>query len=230
MKKFEFSDEKKETTKFTGPTFYAVYKEAEFLRSSENVEKILSRGHELRQSLKTVAPGECVVVDKMWLERNTPLLVKNTSGANIPVEQYEFTYNRLTGLVAAYAFDNRLRFPSIKSSEAEALGLKWNNEDETGCKLYLSAVSGTEHFPQFTFYPLVCALRKLLLKKITIPLVLKIAKIKNNEGMHMAAVLMDNYVLTNELWERFPGSSKTDLRTMLSTAPKELKKVFVKTN
>ncbi|XP_028169560.1 uncharacterized protein LOC114359380 isoform X1 [Ostrinia furnacalis] len=229
MKKFEFSDKKKETTKFIGSTFYAVYREAEFLRSSENIEKILARGHELRLSLKTVEPGESVMVDKMYLEKNTPLLVKNTSGANIPVEDYEFTYNRLTGLVAAYAFENHLRFPAIVASEAAALGLVWNNEDLIGCQLYLSAVSGTEHFPQFTFFPLVCALRKLLLKKITLPLVLKIAKIKNTDGVTMAAVLMQNYAaVTNDLWTRFPGSPNTDLRTLLATAPQELMKVFVK--
>lgn len=170
----------------------------------------------------------CLIEGQYISISSTPLLVKNTSGANIPVEDNEFTFNRLTGLVAAYAYEHRGRFPAIISSEAACLGLVWNNNDKTGCQLYLSAVSGTEHFPQFTFFPLICAIRKFLLKKITLPLVLKIAKIKNDNGIHMAAVMMDNYGLANKLWARFPGPSNTDLRTTLALAPQELKKVFVK--
>ncbi|KAL4717343.1 hypothetical protein ACJJTC_017230 [Scirpophaga incertulas] len=227
MKKFEFSNSKEfQLSKFTGEAFYRVYQDAEFLRCSENVETILAKGYELRQRLKAIEPGMYIVVDKMIIERNTPLLVKNTAGPNVVVEEFEFTYNRLAGLTAAYAFENRHRFPIINSSEAIALGLVWDNEDEMKCQLYLSAVSGTEHFKQFSFYPLVCALRKLQLKKITLEPVLKIAKIKNDNGETMAKTLNKNYDHTVQLWSYFPGTSEKDMTTWLLTVPPALLKLF----
>ncbi|KAJ0175015.1 hypothetical protein K1T71_009156 [Dendrolimus kikuchii] len=229
MENFTFSSssnsqEPKET--FYGPQFYTVYKEAEFLRSSENVEMILSKAYELRKKLNEIEPGKLLKIDGMMLERNTPLLVKKTA-MGVPIEDYEFSVNRLTGLTAAYVYENRHRFPKIESSEAKALGLTWNSEVMTQCKLYLSAVTGTEHFiDQFSFWPLICALRKLQLKKIPIQLVIKNAKIKNSKGETMARLLMQSKDQAVLIWNQFPNTTPNDLPTMLSTAPPQLRKFF----
>lgn len=146
------------------------------------------------------------------------------------VENFEFTANRLNGLVAAYAFENRLRFPILNSSEASALGLKWDNENEIKCRLFLSSVSGTEHFyDQFRYYPLLCALRKLQLNKITLEPVIKIAKIKNTQGERMAKELMRNHLEVHQLLGHFPGALPFKLNKQLCTAPPELKKFFFET-
>ncbi|CAK1580851.1 unnamed protein product [Parnassius mnemosyne] len=230
MEKFEFSSTSSgpriPKDPFSGHIFYNVYKEAEFLRHSDNIETILAKGYELRQKLKNVLPGQQVMIDGIWLEKNTPLLVKKT-GPNVEVENFEFTANRLSGLVAAYAFENRKRFPIVTSSEALALGLKWDNTNTEKCKLYLSAVSGTEHFyDQFTYWPLICALRKLQMKKITLEPVIKIAKIKNKDGVRMAKDLMNNRAMVYRLWLHFPGASNVDLKCLLQTAPVQLKNVL----
>jgi hypothetical protein len=154
------------------------------------------------------------------------LLVKSTSGPNVPVESFEFTYNRLAGLTAAYAYDNRNRFPTLNISDAAALGLVWDHEDATKCRLYLSAVSGTEHFEQFSFLPLLCALRKLQIKKMDLKSVIKIAKIKNSEGETKATVLKKNYALVTTLWKQFKGSNDNDLKNLFILAPPELKTLF----
>ncbi|XP_014359270.2 uncharacterized protein LOC106711467 [Papilio machaon] len=230
METFKFSSTSKPTQRdfdhFSGRIFYGVYKDAEFLRHSNNIETILSKGYELRHKLKTVAPGQVVMIDGVELEKNTPLLVKRT-GDKVNIENYEFTINRLTGLVAAYTFDNRKRFPAVQSSEALALGLKWDNGNTKNCKLYLSAVSGTEHFyDQFEYWPLICALRKLQKKKITPELVIKIAKIKNNNNVTLGKDLMNNRATLFQLWMYFPDASLTELSELLKTVPGDLQKCF----
>lgn len=153
-------------------------------------------------------------------------MVKKT-GQAIDVEGFEFTANRLSGLVAAYAFENHLKHPNIKSSEALLLGLKWDNGDTEKCRLYLAAVSGSEHFyDQFKYYPLICALRKLQIKKITLEPVIKIAKIKNNEGVIMAKDLADNHVIVHKLWSHFPKTSNGNIKNFIQTAPEQLAKLF----
>lgn len=70
MKKFEFSSKRNEPFPiFSGKVFYDIYKDSEFLRHSENIETILSKGYELRQMLKKVQPGEVVALKGMVLER-----------------------------------------------------------------------------------------------------------------------------------------------------------------
>lgn len=226
MKKFEFSSKDKEFPVFSGKIFYDVYKDSEFLRHSDNIKTILSKGYELRQSLKEVNPGEIITLKEMHLENNTPLLVKKT-GPNVLIENFEFTANRLAGLVAAYAFENRHRFPTLQSSEALALGLTWNNENEQRCKLFLSAVTGTEHFyEQFLYWPLVCAIRKFQLKKIPIELMVKIARVKNPQGVPIAKVMMRNMETVKMIWSLFPGSKTVELQQLLQTAPQQLKLIF----
>ncbi|KAJ2939006.1 hypothetical protein O0L34_g18983 [Tuta absoluta] len=227
-KKFAFTkDNPAPATTFTGYAFYNIYKEAEFLRSSENIETILSKGYLLRQSLKEVQDGDSVMVVGMNLEKNTPLLIKKT-GKNVMVEDFEFTHNRLTGLVAAYAYENRHRFPDIKSSEAISLGLVWDNCDDVICRLYLSAVTGTEHFDeQFSFWPLVCALRKFQQKKMPPELVIKMAKIKNNQGERLAKVFMKNIRVVKKLWVKFPGSASCDFDALMAVASPQMKALFV---
>ncbi|CAH2087589.1 unnamed protein product [Euphydryas editha] len=230
MKKFEFSSDRVVRDQiFSGQMFYNVYKDAEFLRHSDNIETILAKGYQLRKTLKETKPGQLVAVEGMFLEKNTPLLIRKT-GPGVEIENFEFTSNRLNGLVAAYAFENRLRFPILQSSEATTLGLTWDNENENKCRLYLAAVSGTEHFyEQFRYYPLLCALRKLQLNKITLELVIKIARIKNTQGERMARELMRNLTDVKELWQLFPGTTVSNLKTQLQTAPPELKRIFHET-
>lgn len=156
---------------------------------------------------------------------STPLLIKKT-GKNIKVEDFEFTYNRLVGLAAGFAYENRRRFPTIEASEAKALGLVWDNGNDDKCKLYLSAVSGTEHLiDQFSFWPLLCGLRKFQLKKMPIELVLKMGNIKNGEGVTMAKVLKQHMITAKRIWLMFPGTSLRDIQTLIDESP-ELKKLF----
>ncbi|CAH2049227.1 unnamed protein product, partial [Iphiclides podalirius] len=230
MEKFEFSSQSASTPQekvvFSGRIFYNVYKDAEFLRYTENIDTVLSKSHELRRKLKDVAPGKILLIDGMRLERNTPLLVKKT-GPKVNVESFEFTANRLSGLVAAYTFENRLRLPDIKSSEALSLGLKWDNGNTEKCKLYLAAVSGSEHFyDQFSYWPLICALRKLQMKKITVEPVVKMAKIKNHEGVTMAKDLTNNLATVYRLWLHFPGCSNVDYKKFIQTCPEQLANIF----
>ncbi|XP_039747991.1 uncharacterized protein LOC120625119 [Pararge aegeria] len=230
MKKFSFSTKKNDQfTIFDGNLFYDIYKDSHFLRESDNIVTILTKGHELRSMLKQVKLGESVAVSGMVLADKTPLLVKKT-GPNVAVEPFEFTANRLSGLVASYAFDNRSKFPDLTSTEAATLGLMWDNKDEIKSRLFLSAVSGTEQFgKQFHFWPLVCGLRKLQLKKITIEPVMKMSKIKNPEGLPMATQFMRNLATVRTLWSYFPGSSKTDIELQLECLPSDMKKVFYNT-
>lgn len=217
--------ERRET--FCGPNFYVVYKDAEFLRNSNNVEIILSKAYELRKKLNMISPGNLLKIDGMDLANNTPLLVKRT-GNNVRIEDFEFSVNRLTGLTAAYVFENRHRFPKIESSEANALGLKWTNEVVQQSRLYLAAVTGTEHFiEQFSFLPLICSLRKFQLNKMPLALVVKNAKIKNEHGQTMAKLLMKSQAEAVLLWSKFPDTKPNDWQMMLTTAPPELKKLFV---
>ncbi|XP_053611284.1 uncharacterized protein LOC128675728 [Plodia interpunctella] len=210
---------------FSGYDFYNVYKDAEFLHVGANIEWFLSQGYKLRQLMKTVEPGKSKVLTGLWLAKNSPLIVKRT-GQKVPVENFEFTQNRLTGLVAGYVFENRLKFPKIESEEAKLLGLKWDNEDVDTCKLYLSAVTGTEHFDHlFSYWPLVCALRKLQLKKIDENSVIKIAKKKNRHGDRMAFMLKTNYEEAMQLWLKFPGASPLEA-SMAIIASEKLKEVF----
>lgn len=162
----------------------------------------------------------------MCFPSSTPLIVKKT-GPYARVEDFEFTLNRLTGLVAAYAFENRHRLPVVKSSEATTLGLTWDNTNDDKCRLYLSAVSGTEHFyDQFYFWPLLCALRKLQLTKITPEPVEKMARIKNNDGERLVIDFKNNLMIVSQLWTMFPGATPTDLKCVLANAPPQLKRVF----
>ncbi|XP_072938079.1 uncharacterized protein [Epargyreus clarus] len=227
MKKFEFSGTERSTpTIFSGQVFYDAYKGSEFLRHYDHIESLLSKGYELRNMLKDVEPGERVIMTGFWLNKNTPLLVLKTVPF-VAVENHEFTANRLTGLVAAYAFDNRHKFPTMKSSDAVDLGLTWDNSNSNKCRLYLSAVSGTEHFySQFLYWPLVCALRKLYLKKITLKPVIKMAKIKNKDGIRMGHEMMSNFAAVIILWRHFPGATDEELKTALKNLPAELKNVL----
>ena len=68
MKKFEFSSKEKEFPIFSGKMFYDVYKDSEFLRHSDNIKTILSKRHELMQSLRGVKPGEVIAFKEMYLE------------------------------------------------------------------------------------------------------------------------------------------------------------------
>ena len=154
------------------------------------------------------------------------MLVKKT-GPNVLIGNLDFTANRLSGLVAAYVFENRHRFPTLQSSEALALGLTWNNDNEQRCKLFLSAVPGTEHFyEQFLYWPLVCAIRKFQLKKMPIEPVIKIAKVKNPEGIQLAKVMMRNLDSVRIMWSLFPGSNTEELQQLLQAAPQQLKLIF----
>lgn len=142
------------------------------------------------------------------------------------MEDYEFTYNRLVGLTASYVYENRKKFPNINCSEAKLLGLVWDQNNDDKCKLYLSAVSGTEHFiDQFSFWPLLCGMRKYQLKKLPIELVLKMGKIKNAEGQTMAKVLKSNLVSAKRIWLMFPETSLRDLQTLIDNTP-EFKKLY----
>lgn len=70
MKKFEFSSKTdSEIPIFNGDVFYSAYKYADFLRQSENIETILSKGYELRKMLKEVEPGQRITVSGMMLEK-----------------------------------------------------------------------------------------------------------------------------------------------------------------
>ncbi|KAJ8714688.1 hypothetical protein PYW07_002913 [Mythimna separata] len=227
MENFEFSskhDTPRKTT-FNGSQFFSVYKDAEFLRIDANVEKLLAQGYELRKKLDTVDAGKTIIVEGMNLERNTPLLIKKTV-TNTPVEDYEFTFNRLMALAAGYAYENRKKFPNIQYSDAQVLGLVWDQNNNDKCKLYLSAVSGTEYMiDQFSFWPFLCGLRKFQLKKMPIKLVVKMGKIKNSEGETMASVMKQNLVTAKRIWLMFTGTSLRDLQTLIDDTP-ELKKLY----
>ncbi|XP_059062226.1 uncharacterized protein LOC131855031 [Achroia grisella] len=224
--KFKFSD-RTEKSQFSGIEFYNLYKDAEFLQSSENIHRILQQGYELRNLLRKKEPGELVDLG-MWLARNSPLLVKKT-GKGVELGDFEFTQNRLKGLVAAFVYENRQKFPNIKAEEATQLGLTWDNEDAEKCKFYLSTVAGAEHFEdQFSYWPLLCALRKLEIKKVNNDTVIKIAKKKNTNGNRMSDILGQNYEEVQRLWKFFPDAPdfKTSINQM--AMPTELIAVFVK--
>ncbi|XP_046966694.1 uncharacterized protein LOC124534740 [Vanessa cardui] len=211
---------------FSGQVFYAVYKDVDFLRERENIDAVLVKGFELRASLKNIVAGEFLKINGMNLDETKPLLIKKT-GPKVIIKNYEFTMNRLSGLVAAYAFDNRSKFRTLASSEAIALGLTWNNKNKLQCCLFLSSVSGSEHFyEQFGCLPLLCALRKLQLKKITIEPVIKMAKIKNPQGVQMVKEFMDNLGKVQKLWLYFPGATVEDLNQLLQSAPPTLKQIM----
>ncbi|XP_045501425.1 uncharacterized protein LOC123698717 [Colias croceus] len=221
MKKFEFVS-KSDVSSFNGKVFYEIYKHAQFLKENDNVKTILNKSYQLRQMLKDVAPGEKVMVKNMWLTKELPLLVKK-SGPNICIGCQDFTTNRVTGLAAAYAFDQRHRFPELLVSEALMLGLQWNSKCVKTARLYLSAVSGTEHFyDQFYFWPFLCALKKLEIKKITLQIVVKIAKVKNNSGVPMGRDMMEHLQTAKCLWTQFKVN-ETNFTTMLRFLPTELK-------
>lgn len=228
MEKFQFTVEHKSpsTTVFNGPVFYNVYKDADFLRVDANIESILSSGYLLRQKVNSVPIGHSILIEGMHLERNTPLIVKR-AGEGVTVEDFEFTYNRLAGLVAAYTFENRNRFPVIESSEAKFLGLVWDNGNEEKCRLYLSAVSGTDNMiDQFSFFPLLCGIRKYQLNKMPLNLVIGMGNIKNNTGITMAKLLMQNMIKAKRIWLMFPNTTVRDLETIIMGTPK-LKKIFL---
>ena len=227
MESFKFSKENPSPAiPFYGPLFYRTFKEAEFLRDTENVLTILSKSHELRLNMKKVEPGKLYKVDGFYIFKK-PLLVKK-SGANVKVEGHEFTHNRLMGFTAAYVYENRHLFPEIDASEPKELGLSWNHTDDDKSKLYLSAISGSEHFlDQFEYWPLICALRKYQLKKLPLHLVIKAAKIKNDNGVTMAELLKQNYKGARAIWSQFPKTTQTDLITLLAEAPPELKSLFL---
>ncbi|CAB3244819.1 unnamed protein product [Arctia plantaginis] len=212
-------------TVFNGSVFYTVYKDADFLRIDANIENLLTRGYEVRQKMKTIPVGDSLVIQGMKLERNTPLIIKR-GGRGVTVEDFEFTYNRLQGLVAAFAYENRHRFPVLEASEPKSLGLVWDNENEEKCKLYLSAISGTDSMiDQFSFFPFICGLRKFQLKKIPLELVVGMGYVKNNEGLTMARLLNKNLVMAKRIWLMFPGSSLREMETLVNTTP-HIKKLF----
>ncbi|KAM3965440.1 LOW QUALITY PROTEIN: uncharacterized protein ACR2FA_000274 [Aphomia sociella] len=225
VSKFKFSP-RPEIVIFNGNQFYNTYKDSEFLHSSVNIECILHQGYELRKSLKNIKPGELIDLKGMWLAPNTPLLIKNT-GPRVEVGDLEFTQNRLKGLTAAFVYDNRHKFPNIKAEEAIILRLTWDNENAEKCKLYLSAVTGAEHFEQFSYWPLICALRKLQLKKIDEKTVMKIAK-KNSNGIPMAALLKQNYEEVKRLWKYFPEAPDFETSVGLTVMSTELIDLFLK--
>ncbi|XP_028030193.1 uncharacterized protein LOC114243025 [Bombyx mandarina] len=228
METFKFSNDKKHVTEavFNGSVFYEVYKYADFLKEKENVAIILAKAYDLRQRLKEVKPGQCIKVQDMYIIPELPLMIKKT-GPNVALKPSDFTINRLTGLTAAFAFQNRRRFPQIFSSEAHAIGLEWDNAVELKCRLYLSAVSGAEHFLKiFGVYPLVCALKKYQMKKLPLELVIKAGKIKNEKGERMASVLQRNNAKLNIVWTMFPDTGSNNLSAILMNAPAELKALF----
>ncbi|CAH4021444.1 unnamed protein product [Pieris brassicae] len=207
--------------------FFKIYKNADFLCHNKNVETILSKGYQLRQALKDISPGEKVTMQDMWLTsvKDIPLLVIK-SGPNVVLKDYQFTANRLTGLTAAYAFDKRSQFPHLQATEAQALGLKWDNKGPVIPRLYLASVSGTEHFyEQFSYWPLVCALKKLQLYKITLDPVVKMAKIKNRDGIRLCQDMVKHWEATCSLWAQFT-EAKTDLKETFKTLPQELKQLL----
>lgn len=132
------------------------------------------------------------------------------------------------GFTAAYAYENRHLFSEMDASEPKELGLSWDHTDDDKCKLYLSAISGSEHFlDQFEYWPLICALRKYQLNKLPLPLVIKAAKIKNDNGVTMAELLKQNYKAARAIWSQFPKTAHTDLVGLLAESPTELKTLFL---
>lgn len=142
------------------------------------------------------------------------------------IKNCEFTANRLTGLTAAYAYENRSRYPKLSATEALSLGIEWDNQDPIISRLYLASVSGTEHFyDQFSFWPLICALKKLELKRITLEPVLKIAKKKNHKSVRLCQDMTSHWETACNLWSQFT-ESKTNLKNTLHTFPRELRDLF----
>lgn len=157
---------------------------------------------------------------------STPLILK-IEGRNIDLDDFAFTFYRLSGLAAAYAFENRHRLPVGISSEATALGLEWDCTNEDKCRLYLSAVAGSQDFhDQFLFWPLICSIRKLQLGKTTEASVSKIANSKIR-GETMAKMFMKNYSKVKSLWVLFPGASSMDLEEMLLKSSDHIKRLFL---
>ncbi|XP_026326083.1 uncharacterized protein LOC113234804 isoform X2 [Hyposmocoma kahamanoa] len=203
---------------FRGKDFYRTYKDSEFLLNKQNLDNILANSFNLKNKLKQMEPGATLKLNGFKI-RGEPLIVKNAE-KNAVVGELEFTYYRLCGLVAAYVFDERHRFPTINSSEANVLGLTWNNKDEEKCRMYLSAVSGSQdHYDQFSFWPLICSLRKLHLKKTKLKSVLIFAKIKNDEGKTMAELFKHNYEKAECLWTLFPNATLKELIELKKLLP-----------
>lgn len=71
MEDFGFTQPKRYAGKivFSGPLFYKVYKNADFLRIDANVENLLARGYEVRQRMKQIPVGDSLKVTEMKLER-----------------------------------------------------------------------------------------------------------------------------------------------------------------
>lgn len=68
METFKFSKEKPASSiPFYGPQFYKIFKDAEFLRETENVVTILSKSHELRINMKNVVPGKLYKMDGFYV-------------------------------------------------------------------------------------------------------------------------------------------------------------------
>ncbi|XP_075979577.1 uncharacterized protein LOC142978868 [Anticarsia gemmatalis] len=224
MATFEFNSEP--SSMYNGLIFYQTYKDSDFLRVDSNVEIILNRGYMMRQEMKKTTPvGESMSIKGMQIGRNEPLRITNT-GDGVVVEDLEFTYNRLVALVAAYAYENRDRFPAINAPDANLLGLKWDNTNEENCKLYLSAIYGTENMTdKFSYFPLICGIRKFQLKKMSAKLVVGIGKVKNSEGVTIAKLLKNNLVTAKRMWLKFPGAALREFQTLINETP-EFKRMF----
>ncbi|CAK1542063.1 unnamed protein product [Leptosia nina] len=225
MKRFAFAESKEPP--FCGKLFYEMFKNAEFLQEEKNVVTILSKGYQLRQALKGVRPGETVCMQGMWInKRNRQLLLVKKGGPNVAIKNNEFTANRLTGMTAAFVYENRLKYPNLVAAEAELLGIRWDSQDPIFSNLYLATVSGTEHFyEQFCFWPLVAALKKFQMKKITLEPIVKVARIKNSAGVRYGEEMLRNITVAEVLWSHF-SVGKYNFKKMLRSLPSELKVMF----
>ena len=60
----------REPRKLFGSEFYFIYKNAVFLTTEGTVVKLLAMGHELREKLETLEPGQTLVVEgvNLWRE------------------------------------------------------------------------------------------------------------------------------------------------------------------
>lgn len=181
---FNFDDSVVQST-FKGSEFYEMKKDDLFLTDSAIVENILCQGKRIRQQLKQLQPGQTLRIGNAITRDAIPLVIKK-GGANANIKDDEYTLNRLTGMCAAYAAQQRTGFEP-KCAMAIALGLSVQRDKI----LYYSAAPGAEHFPEiFSYCPLLCALKQLEMGKVTKENIARIATVKNNQGVTLSDILV----------------------------------------
>lgn len=142
---FDFSTaEPAAKSTFSGRAFYEAHKEDLFLQDLNNVQKLCSVTKQAMEARKATNADAIRCVGWQTTQGQEVVIM---SGASNTITDTDFTFSRIQGLAAAFAYKHLQHLPdTFVVANAHAQGFRFKKGDPRAIKAYLSFVPGAEHF------------------------------------------------------------------------------------